>query len=283
MNAAMLNAIKKHWPEYLIEAWGLGFFMVSACVFGVLLEHPDSPARQAISEPFARRVLGGIAMGGTMLIIVYSPWGKQSGAHLNPALTLTFFRLGKIAGVDTIFYILAQFVGGIAGVLLAAAFLPAIAHPSVNYVVTAPGTSGVAVAFGAEFIITFILMLTVLMVSNQVQWARYTGLCAGSLVALYISVEAPLSGMSMNPARTLGSAVWAHVWTALWLYFTAPLLAMLLAAEAYLRLAGAHKIFCAKLHHQNDKRCIFRCNFPSINEDVATVPGAVATGSITGK
>jgi aquaporin Z len=80
----------------------------------------------------------------------------------------------------------------------------------------------------------------------------------------YISIEAPLSGMSMNPARTFGSALSANTWTALWIYFTAPPLGMLLAAETYLRLAGARKVFCAKLHHHNNKRCIFRCNFQEL-------------------
>jgi aquaporin Z len=77
------------------------------------------------------------------------------------------------------------------------------------------------------------------------------------LIATYITIEAPFSGMSMNPARTLGSALPAGVWTALWVYFTAPPLGMLLAAEVYQRTRGAHRIDCAKYHHQNNKRCIF--------------------------
>jgi len=84
------------------------------------------------------------------------------------------------------------------------------------------------------------------------------------LVAVYITFEAPISGMSMNPARTFGSAYWAHAWTALWIYFTAPPLGMLLAAELYLRIRGAHRVFCAKLHHHNSARCIFRCNFSAL-------------------
>jgi aquaporin Z len=100
-------------------------------------------------------------------------------------------------------------------------------------------------------------MLTVLMVSNTRRLARYTGLFAGLLVATYISIEAPLSGMSMNPARTLGSALFAGDWTALWIYFIAPPTGMLLAAELYLRQRGPRAVFCAKLHHQNDRPCIF--------------------------
>jgi len=258
----MLNALKQHWPEYLIEAAGLGFFMISACAFSALFEYPGSPVRQAIADPFARRALMGLAMGLTAASIIYSPWGKQSGAHINSSVTLTFFRLGKIEGWDATFYAIFQFIGGVAGTAIAAlAIGGALRHPSVNYVTTMPGASGVSVAFISEVTITFILMTVILNVSNRMNIARYTGLFAATLVATYISLEAPLSGMSMNPARTFGSAFAAQAWNALWIYFTAPPLGMLLAAEVYLRLGSSHSVLCAKLHHHNDKRCIFRCNF----------------------
>src|SRR3989304_4076621 len=114
----MIKALSQHCPEYLIEASGLGLFMISACFFGFFLEHPDSPVHQALPDPFFRRVLMGIAMGLTAVGIIYSPWGKQSGAHINPSVTLTFFRLGKIEPWDALFYIAAQFSGGGAGGLL---------------------------------------------------------------------------------------------------------------------------------------------------------------------
>jgi len=258
----MLAALKKHWPEYLMEAAGLGIFMISACGFGVLLEYPNSPVHQAIPDAFVRRMLMGLAMGLTAVGLIYSPWGKQSGAHLNPSVTLTFFRLGKVARYDAIFYVVAQFVGGIAGVLISAiAFGSLLANPSVNYVATVPGAGGPIVAFVAEVVITFILMSIILRVSNNQRLANLTGLCAGILVATYIMFEAPLSGMSMNPARTFGSAFSAQVWTALWIYFTAPLIGMLAAAQVYVTMKSARAVACAKLHHANTKRCIF-CGKP---------------------
>jgi len=263
----MLDAPKRHWPEYLMEAAGLGVFMFSACLFGTLLEHPSSPVHQAIRDPFLRRILMGLAMGLTAVGIIYSPWGQQSGAHLNPAVTLTFFRLKKVAPWDAFFYVLAQFAGGIAGVLLISAFLREwLSHPAIKYVATLPGSGGRQVAFVAEFLISFLLMLVVLNASNTRHLARFTGLFAGVLVATYITFEAPFSGMSMNPARTFGSALSARLWTALWIYFTAPPLGMLLAAEVYLRLRGAHKVFCAKLNHDSDKRCIFACNYGAMTQ-----------------
>ena len=82
-----LSSLLAHWPEYLMEAVLLGAFMVSACVFGILSGLPGSPVRQAVSSTFFRGLLGGIAMGLTALCIIYSPWGKQSGAHINPCVT----------------------------------------------------------------------------------------------------------------------------------------------------------------------------------------------------
>src|ERR1043165_9696034 len=230
----MFNALKKHWPEYLMEAVGLGIFMVSASVFTILLYHPASPALQVLPEEFPRRVLMGLAMGLTAIAIIYSPWGKQSGAHLNPAFTLTFFRLGKVAPWDAAFYIIAQFAGGIAGVCLVAAFAKKLlAHPSVSYVATITGAGGPWIAFISEVIISFILPLMVLFVSNQPKLARFTGIFAGCCVASFITFESPFSGISMTPARPLCSAVLPDLWHLLWIYFTAPILAMLLAAELF--------------------------------------------------
>jgi aquaporin Z len=249
---------RRHWPEYAIEASLLGGFMVSACVFAAVLFYPAWPVAHTIPSQLSRRVLMALAMGSTAVVLNYSAWGKQSGAHYNPAVTLTFARLGKVAPWDAAAYVAAQFVGALIGVMIARVLIQAmLADSQVQYAVTRPGPSGVAVAFVAEVIISFILMTAVLAATNHQKLARYTGLFAGILVATFIIIEAPLSGMSMNPARTVGSAFWAGDWTALWVYFTAPPLGMLAAAELYLRRHGAQGIFCAKLHHLNGKRCIF--------------------------
>jgi aquaporin Z len=127
----------------------------------------------------------------------------------------------------------------------------------------------------AELGNSFHMMLVVLIVSNRPRAARFTPLFAGSLVATYILVEAPQSGMSMIPARTLDPGVWAQVWDWLLINFIAPPLGMLLAAELYWALRGP-AVLCAKLHHQNAERCIFRCGYadPRLNvvEPVSRVP-----------
>src|SRR6201982_2141668 len=252
----MIRALREHWPEYLCETAELGLFMISACLFTILLWHPSSPVLNVIPNVFVRRMLTGMAMGGTAIALIFSPLGKRSGAHFNPAVTLAFWRLGKVKNWDAVFYIIAQFIGGIAGVFAVTLFVhEALSHPTVNYAATLPGMQGVIVAFIAEFVIAFVLMCVVLRVSNTPHIARYTGLFAGALVATYITCESPLSGMSMNPARTFGSAFIGDLWSGLWIYFTAPVLAMQLAAAAYLR--GKGTVYCAKYHHHNRHRWHF--------------------------
>ena len=256
--ASAVAALRYHWPEYLMEAALLGAFMVSACVFGALYEFPQSPVHQGIMSGFLRRLLMGVTMGLTAIAIIYSPWGKQSGAHINPSVTFTFLRLGKIKLWDAIFYVAAQFAGAALGVVLVALLLgKQVSDPAVRDVVTVPGPKGPWVALLAEFVIAFVLMSTVLYFSNHHKLDRYTGLFAGLLVALYITLEAPFSGMSMNPARTFGSALSADVWASFWIYLTAPPLGMLAAAELYLWRRGGTAVKCCKLHHNNTKRCIF--------------------------
>ncbi|HKF42730.1 MAG TPA: aquaporin [Thermoanaerobaculia bacterium] len=258
----MNPAWKRHWPEYLMEAAELGLFMISACFFVVLLEHPSSPVRQAIPSAFLRRVLMGLAMGTTAISIIFSPLGRRSGAHFNPAVTMTFWRLKKVSGADALAYVLFQFAGGAAGIAVAALILRAlVSHPAVHFAATLPGTAGAAAAFAAEVAISFILMSVVLAAMASTRLARFTGIFAGCLVSIFITFEAPISGMSMNPARTFASATGTLVFDSIWIYFLAPPLGMLAAVEARARLAGLQGIHCAKLYHANAHRCIFRCGY----------------------
>ncbi len=270
MKSNPIKALRRHWPEYLIEAAGLGLLMIAIGVFVTIAEHSASPVQHAIAVPWLRRLLTGSVMGFTLTCIINSPWGMRSGAHINPAVTFAFFRLGKIEPWDAFFYVLAQFVGALVGFLLVvAAIAPVIRDHPVDYVVTVPGSAGVGAAFIAEFVISFGLMALILFTSNSQNLKKYTGILAGILLTIYVTVETPLSGVSLNPARTLASALPAQVWTAIWIYFTAPFLGMLLAAEVYLRWKGADAVICAKLHHPKHKPCIFRCGYRKMQSDFA--------------
>jgi aquaporin Z len=244
-------------PEYLVEGALLGLFMVSACVFTVLFQSASLPLAHTISSMLQRRALTGVAMGLTAVALVYSSWGGRSGAHMNPAVTLTFLRLGRVEARDAAGYIAAQFAGSIAGVAIARLILGAvIAGPTVQYAATYPGESGLFVAAAAEFLISLVLMTAVLQISSRPALSKFTGLVAGLLVAIYITLEAPYSGMSMNPARTLGSAVYSGVWRGFWIYVLLPPAGMLTAAELFLLKRGKGPIPCCKLHHDS-RPCIF--------------------------
>ncbi|MBV8435003.1 MAG: aquaporin [Candidatus Eremiobacteraeota bacterium] len=258
-----------HWIHYVIEAWGLGTFMFVAGAVAVGLDALPQPlAGWIAANPTVGRAMFGCAMGLTAIGIMYSPWGMRSGAHLNPAVTLTFARLGKIVRHDAVSYVLAQFAGGVIGFAVAALlFGKLLLGPPAYAIVTKPGDAGVVIAFFAEVSITFVLMGTVLVLSNSPpRIARYTGLAAGALVALFITFEAPFSGMSMNPARTFASALLGRDWTAIWIYFTAPPLGMLLAALAYVKVAGSHAVLCARISRHGAYPCIFRCSYAEAYE-----------------
>lgn len=257
MPTPVKTALRDHWPEYLIEAWALGSFMLSAGIVATLLGAPDSPVHRAIPGAMWRNVAGGVAMGLTAIGLIHSGWGKRSGAHMNPAVTLTFLRLGKIRPWDAMFFVFAQILGGTAGVLLVAAFFGhAFTGAPVSYAATLPGPQGPGVAFFAEVVISAFLILILLSLSSSARFARFTGLAAGCLVAAYITFESPLSGMSMNPARSFASAAPGMQWQYFWIYLTAPVLGMLTGAQIFLVLTGARRALCAKLLHPLSVRCI---------------------------
>ncbi|PZR77628.1 MAG: hypothetical protein DLM52_04105, partial [Chthoniobacterales bacterium] len=213
------DALTNHWPRYLMEGAELGIFMIVALWFTIALEYPPSPIHKAIGSPLLRRSILGLAIGVTVAILIYSPWGMQSGAHFNPSVTLAFLYQHRIQPWDAFFYVVAQFVGGWLGVVLAALpFRKASRHPKVNFVVTVPGPRGVLVAFAAEFIISFALLSALMIAMHHRTLKPWLGIFAGLLLLVYITFEAPFSGMSLNPARTIASALPARNWKAIWIY-----------------------------------------------------------------
>lgn len=256
----MIQALKNNWKVYCMEAICLGLFMVSASLFATLLEYPNSVIHQFVPNSFVRLCLMGLAMGLTATAIIYSPMGKLSGAHMNPAITFTFFRLGKLKLTDAIYYTIFQCLGGVTAVVMMSFIMgDAFRAIPLNYIVTVPGKQGETFAFMIEVLIAFGMMTMVLTTSNHPALAKYTGIIAGLFVMGYLILSAPISGFSMNPARTIASAVPAMQYTSFWIYMIAPFLGMLSAAELFKRLKG--KAICAKFHHSGSYLCIFNCGY----------------------
>ena len=178
-----------------------------------------------------------LAFGFVILAAVYA-LGHISGAHFNPAVTTGFWLSGRFPAEDVGPYIGAQLVGATVAALLLRLFL----GDAVRAAATLPAL-GVWRACGVEAVLTFLLMLVVMAVATD---ARVASPAAGLAVGLTIAFDAlmggPLTGASMNPARSLGPALVTGVWRAQWIYVVGPLAGAAAAVHLYeyLRKGKAH-------------------------------------------
>ncbi len=247
----MKAAFRKNWKHYLQEALGLGIFMISACFFSAMLFSEKSAWYHAMPSFMLRNILMGIAMGATALFIFYSYFTAPSGSQINPAVTLTFLRLGKMCRYDVLFFVFFQILGGTIAVYLMQWLLgKVLIDAPVHSAVTVPGKFGVTGALITELIIAFVTMMIVLFTSNNERLKKYTRIFAGCLVCTWVIVAGPISGFGMNPARSFASAMPAEIWTAFWIYLFVPLTGMLLAAEVYLFVESKSKFKSKKLKNE---------------------------------
>jgi len=231
----MKAAFRQNWKHYLQEALGLAIFMVSACFFSAMLFSAKSPWYHLIHSEMLKNVLMGMMMGLTALFIFYSPFTAPSGSQINPAVTITFLRLGKMCRYDALFFILFQIIGGTVAVYGMQSFMGTmLTDPPVNSAVTVPGEPEPWWALATEFIIAFITMGMVLFSSKHDKLKRYTRIFSGILVCCWVIFAGPVSGFGMNPARSFASALPSGIWTSFWLYLFIPFAGMLIAAEFFL-------------------------------------------------
>jgi len=267
-SASVAEAISAHWREYLMESTELAAFMLSTCVCGTLIYSNQSPLNSLALSPVFESSLMGIAMAATVFLVIQSPFGRRSGAHFNPAVTLTFFWLGRMHRWDAAFYIAAQFGGAVAGVLAARGIVGLrLSAPPVQYMVTLPGKHGSTIAFVFEFLLSVLLMSTVLYASNHRLLARFTPVLVALLTVFYFVLSSSISGFSVNPARSLSSALFAWIWRGIWIYFSAPCLGMLTAAAIYIRWVGSDRVYCAKVFHDMRSVCPFPCHFERVYQE----------------
>jgi aquaporin Z len=261
-SASLAEAIHTHWREYLMEGTELGSLMLSTCIFGTLLYSSDSPLNYLALSRGVRSVLMGTAIAMTTFLIIRSPFGRRSGAHFNPAVTLAFLWLRRIHRWDAVCYVLAHFVGAVVGVAVAHEILGVrLSSAPVRYLVTLPGTYGRPIAFIAEFVLSGLLMGIVLYASNHRLLARFTPILVALLTIFYFALSSSISGFSVNPARTFSSAMFAWIWEGIWIYFSAPCLGMLMSAAIYVDRMGWNRVYCAKVFHDRQSPCPFRCHF----------------------
>jgi aquaporin Z len=197
------------------------------------------------SEPL-RRLITGFLFGSTGALIAISTIGKVSGAHINPAVSLGFCLMGKLDRDLAAGYILAQVTGAVLGSL--PLMLWGAMGRSVAFGATAPGNGYTSFeALAGEIVTTFAMVSLLCVFLGFREIRRFTPALFPPLYALMVCLEAPLSGTSTNPARSLGPAVISGTWQAWWIYWVGPALGMLLAVLACSALAK--RIEVAKLYH----------------------------------
>ena len=252
------HSLRLHWPEYLMDAGESGFYLFSACAVHLVMtpcfaspgipdERHCSPHVDGFGDWRDHYRDRPFTVGQTVRSAL------QSRGHIR----VLSIRESGVVGCGILCR--RAILGRGRWVALASLLLHgAPAHHAVRYAATMPGIYGNTIAFVAELALSFLLMSAILFASNYEVLAPCTHYLAAILVAVYIAFESPLSGMSTNPARTFGPALYGSYWHALWIYFIAPPMGMLGAAEFFLLARERKGPYCAKLHHRNGKRCIFR-------------------------
>jgi aquaporin Z len=248
----------EHFPEYACELAGTAIMMLIGVGAITFIWHTGSPMISLIPSEGLRRLVTGCLFAGGATLVVLSPIGQRSGGHLNPAVTLAFWWKGQITTFDAWAYVLAQVLGALLGVAVVAAIAGEAAQ-SVQLGLTAPGEGfSLWLVFVAETLITFALVFLIFFSVNNQRFAPHTPYLAGSLVAFLVFVEAPISGTSLNPARSLAPALMMHHAADQWIYLVAPLIGALIAVKVFgLVVAKVDQGGCAKLYHTERYRCIF--------------------------
>ena len=231
---------------FISEFTGTALLLLVGLSIVIFMFGSGSPMADLIPGVKVRQMITGFLFGSVGASIALSSIGKVSGAHINPAVTMVFWLFRKLEGRLAITYILAQLTGAIAGCL------PLIIWGqlgrSINFGGTAPGTYyTVGQAFLGEIITTFIMVLLLIVFIGFRKIRQYTPYMFPILYAIMVPLEADISGISTNPARSFGPAVITGEWSTFWIYLIGPVTGALLASLAGSMLAK--RITIAKLYH----------------------------------
>ncbi|HEU5415817.1 MAG TPA: aquaporin [Candidatus Angelobacter sp.] len=245
-----------HAPEYGAEFVGTTFLML--CVVGavgVMFAH-GSPAVSAIPSVQLRLFLTGLVLGGAGSLVAITPLGRLSGAHLNPAISLGFFMLGRMQLQDLLGYVVAQTAGASLGAWTGQLAFRGLAS-GVRDALNQPGRLvGPQAATAAEAVATFALAAVVFSMVSRRSLARWTPLVVVGVVAVIVWLDGNFSGASLNPARSFGPALITADWHLFWIYAIGPCSGAIAAALVH-RFATPLEAVTGKLFHDLHYRSIF--------------------------
>jgi aquaporin Z len=248
-----------HWSIWAAEAAGTTLMVLAIVCAAAVTLGDGSPLAEALPGPGARFLALGLLIGPAIALIAVSPLGRLSGAHINPAVTLGFFALGRVSRHDLAGYVAAQLAGGLSGAIVARLLLPEAVLGSIGGAVTHPSVPD-ATAVALEAGMTALLLVVVLGFVSSERLARWTPLALVPLLTAIIWLGSPLTGASLNPARSEGPALAFGDVADLWLYLAAPCLGALAVGLAW-RFAPSPRT--AKLFHDPRYPCTLATQMPA--------------------
>jgi aquaporin Z len=244
-----------HWREWSAELAGTALLLIGGLSAVTLDFGAHSRVAPLVPSHSLRLLLTGALFAGTGALIAISPLGRVSGAHLNPAVSLAFWISRKMHDHDVVAYVIAQCMGGVLGAGMVRLVWSDSA--SVGFGVTRPGPGIVPGAAAAiEAGMTAVLVLTILLFVSRMRTARWTPLAVWLVVTVLVWQGAPLTGTSLNPARSLGPAAVAMNLQNLWVYLVGPPAGALAAALLVMSRTRLRPV-TAKLFHDPGYRSIF--------------------------
>lgn len=247
---------RKRWRMFLAEMIGTAALLLVGLSLVIFMFGDGSPAAAWIPNYKLRQAITGFLFGSTGALIAISNVGKESGAHLNPAVTLAFWIARKIETRIAVGYVLAQLIGAALGCLPLLAWGALGRSVAFGATTPSPGYTLEQVALG-EVVTTFCLIVTLCLFIGYRHLRRFTPAAMPVLYAIMVPLEASISGTSTNPARTFGPALISGRWDAWWIYWAGPIAGTLVAMIAMSWLV--RRIEVAKLYHfESDRDRIFR-------------------------
>ena len=247
------------WQLYGAELIGTALLVLVGLSIVILNFGQGNPVVQRWPDAGVRRLITGFLFGTTGALITLSPIGKESGAHINPAVTLAFWLMGKLKASHALGYVLAQLAGAAIGALPLLAW--GAMGRSIDFGATIPNTTyGLGGALLGETLTTFVLIGGLFYFLQHQRLRAFTPAIFPFMYAAMVFLEANVSGTSTNPARSLCPSLISGNWYGWWVYWLGPLLGTLFGV-AILRKAGWHrsKLLIAKLHYfEHDRYGVFR-------------------------
>ena len=265
----------KHFEEYASEFVGTAFHIFAVVAVVAIVFAKSSPVGHWIPPLHLRLFIAGLLIGGSGSLVAISPAGRLSGGHINPAMSLGFWALGRMHSRDLIGYVIGQMAGGVCGALAAAAVLPKWTQ-EVKAALLAPAAGLTPLAtFGLEVAATFFLATVIFSFVASKRLMRYTPLAVPITAGFLVFADGALSGAGLNPARWFGPAAMLSTWSLGWVYVIGPAAGAILAAaiRRHPSLPGRPPHTC-KLFHDNRFRSVFK------HDEVPSTPPAVVTKAV---